>query len=295
MLAARVATGNRTALVTPSTTGVDVAALFGSPAGPIAYTLIVPAGVAVGRQAADTANPSKLLPTLDATGFHADSVGVWIVNGYVLGGGGRGASGGNWDITNGAGGGAGGGAGYPAGTGGDPGDDGVGGGTGVTAGAAGDDTSISGSSPSGGAPGTSVFGALDDRWDVINWGLNLDGTVTGLANELGYTLTGVSTALIESGGDAAITNHDVFVSIGSTGRLWGGGGAGVPGYRNSVLSGENPGDAGTAPGVDQAFTNETGANPFTGGLSGYAIRLTSGASAAVSGFTGSAYLKGTVG
>lgn len=297
MLASRIATGSPTQFVTSGTSGVDVAALFGSPSGPIAYTLIVEAGVIVGRQSPlASTSESRLAPTLDATGLHQDSIGLWLIDGYVLGGGGRGLNGG--DRVAGpageAGGGAGGGAGYPAGTAGVAGDDGAGGAGGATAGAAGDDTSISGTSPAGGAAGTSSWLVSPSLvWNDTDWALDFTLSWWGVATQLGHTLSATPEAVIESGGDAARTNHDVQIVLGSSARLWGGGGAGVPGYRG-IAPDSNPGDDGTAPGVDQAFASETGTQLLTGGESGYAVRLSSGAAATLSGNTGSAFVKGSV-
>lgn len=280
------------------TSGLDLYSALGSPTIATHYTLIVPASVILGRQEPDLDDMSRLLPTIDATGFPSGSFGTWLIFGRVLGGGGRGLDGGDGGPATGAGAGAGGGAGYPAGTGGAAGDDGFGGAGSVSGGDDGDDTSISGTSPAGGSAGTSTFLGAADCWNAGQWGIDEFLGSTEFVNQLGYTLDlfySFPAPIIESGGDAARSDHDVTVWVGPSARLWSGGGAGVPGYQGQSATASNIGEGGTAPGVDQAFANETGTQNFDGGESGYAIRLTGGASAQVGGNTGSDFVKGTVG
>lgn len=95
-----------------STNSVNLHDLFGNPTVPVSYTLVIPAGVTVGGGASSS--------SLDATGLDSSSVGLWVVDGDILGKGGDGGDGGS-DLTPGfqfKGGGGGGGAGVPVGAGG---------------------------------------------------------------------------------------------------------------------------------------------------------------------------------
>ena len=261
--------GGLTAVAVDGTTGMNLFTIFGSPSDPIRYKLVIPAAVKLGNLA-----PTS---TILADGLHADSIGTYIIDGYLLGGGGNGWDGGI-DATDAVGGGAGagGGAGFPAGTAGA-----AGGGT-ATGGTAGDDTSVSGLSPAGGAAGTNDQHGIHVHWD-----------------EPEYGVAHPSVATAPNAGDAIRTNHQIHIQIGDSGRLWGGGAPGIPGYYAHfiVFVGSNPGEPGMAPGVDQAFANQVSNQQIVGANGGYAVRLISGAPTPtyLNSNTGTDFIKGTVG
>lgn len=66
-------------------TPFDLAAAFGNPVDAINYRLYVSTGVVQG-------STTQFVPAIDATGLHADSVGLWFINGQIVGRGGKGAS-----------------------------------------------------------------------------------------------------------------------------------------------------------------------------------------------------------
>ena len=159
-------------------TPFDLAAAFGNPAGAINYRLYVSTGAVRG-------STTLFVPAIDATGLHADSTGLWFVNGQVVGRGGKGASltqtGGVtfWPLVLGGGGG---GAGAQVGA----------GGTTITDGTAGDPGTLT----TGGAGGAA-------------------GTISDVADDA---------TPAEDGGDAVWTNHAITAVVEGGVRGGGGGG-----------------------------------------------------------------------
>ena len=172
---------------------VDLHALFGSPSGAVSYTLIIPAGVTVGNDFV-----SGKLYSIDATGFDASSVGIWIVAGDIIGKGGYGGDGGS-GLTPGfefKGGGGGGGAGVPPGP----------GGTGFDTATDGED----GIRLTGGAAGASNTETPDETTAFVAQGLGFD------AVRINHPITVQLSGLIACGGaGGASGNRTVAPTAGS--------------------------------------------------------------------------------
>lgn len=236
--------------------GLDLFAALGSPAGPVVYEFYVAAGVALGA-------PDVTTPALDATGFHADTVGYWFIDplGEIQGHGGVGGVGSDPESNPGGGGGGGGGAGRLVGTGGAAGGD---------LGVAGSDGDLVGGGGAGGATDTS---------DPVTFLTVGDGGV---------------------GGDAVHLNHAV--TIANAGAIWGGGGGGAGGWYQGTLPpayGRNGGAGGDA-GLSGNFGTQIGTvlgDLSFGGDAGWAIRYSGSGGTTFSPVAGGLdpLLKGVVG
>lgn len=167
--------GGLTYVISANAAEVDLFAAFGSPSGPVHYTLMIPAGVTVSALAAANA-------AIDATGFDPASVGRWFVAGDITGAGGDGGDGGGLGgFSSFAGGGGGGGGGAVVGA----------GGSGYLTANDGAD----GTATNGGAGGASVAdGASDPLFEA------LDGEAGGDAVQINHPITVIRSGTIAGAG-----------------------------------------------------------------------------------------------
>jgi len=212
-------------------------------------------------------------PAIDAaTGIDPGCVGIWFINGDVIGMGGAGGDGGVDDEFGYGdyGGGGGGGAGYAGGAGG----------------------SVLWASATAG----SVGGA----WPTTTGGSNGAGALIGPDPSPGTTANDVAPGVAGVGGDAVTLNHQVTIYL--SGTIGGGGGGGAGGWAHqypfthpagTFFDGASGGDLGVA-GGDGDPTSSPPDLPALGGAAGYAIRYSGSGSATIN-IVGSGQRLGLVG